>query len=258
MVLGTRASPNAHQQIGRSAKMATSEGRFDGVLGGKDYDYFLYSARHGFWLQAAAAKKVAEYCEQRVGEPVTAWEIGVGTGLTTEHILRANKDVRVVACDISQKMLDAAEQNIGHDDRVELVLVDALDFIEQHPVLSLDVVVNGFGLHNLQKDHRDATMLAIADRLKPGGIFVWPDKIARDDEVAHYQAMIEQMNAFSIFLKPHIDKPDVFVEWMKHYRDDDLYRVTESEIRTLFEAHGCTVEFSGRVMMDVLCHVEKK
>ena len=236
--------------------MATNDGRFAGVAGGDDYhDLFKLAAPHGDAMQARAAQILVEHCPSTATDPVTVLELGFGTGITTQHLLRADPHVRIFGCDNEPKMLEEARRNIGDGDRVQLMLADAYHFLglisEWEPI---SAVVSGFCLHNLNPGCREEILTLVGERLRPGGIFVNLDKIAHDDWVEHHNALAEQIRAFDVFLEPSVNRSDVYREWVMHYLEDERVKITEGEMETILKHSGfSSVRFESRVLMDVIC-----
>lgn len=236
--------------------MTTSNGRFSGVIGGEEYELFLLAAPHGDDMQARTAQLVAEHCPSTEDDPTTIVELGFGTGITTQHLLRENPHAHVIGCDNEQKMLEAASQNIGDEPRSTLVLADAMSFLRGFEDGSVAVVVSGFCLHNLDDESRQAIFAEVARVLQPGGTFINLDKIGQDDHAEYQSAMDEQIAAFDVY--EGIDRLDVRDEWTKHYIEDDKIMITESETRDALTNLGfSSVKYEGRVLMDIICVATK-
>lgn len=68
-------------------------------------------------------------------------ELGTGTGLSTSWILDGmDKQSSLISFDFDEKFLAIAETHLGNDNRLELVLSDGEDWINQNSGLKFDYI----------------------------------------------------------------------------------------------------------------------
>lgn len=238
--------------------MAKSETRFDGVTGGEEYELFLLAAPYVDELEAIAARKVADHFADSSAKQINVFEIGVGTGITTAHLLEADPRFHIFGVDFEPKMIEAARSYFDFlmtitKPNVKLIVGDALEKLREQPAQSFEAVVSGYCLHNIYPQQRAEIMAEIARVLRPGGIFMNLDKYAEDDAVAHFLALAEQLTGFEVYLGEKVNRPDVYLEWFNHYLEDDQIQFTMSEqIQSLAHLGFTAPVFTDRTAMDAI------
>lgn len=148
-------------------------------------------------------------------------EIGCGTGLTTERILIADSRINLTSIDnvdyvVEQARIRLADQGKG---RLTIKYADALEYLQQQPDASLEMVVSALVLHNCPSEYRTQVSAQIYRVLKNGGIFINVDKVAQDDEAEHQAALDWQIKEFDKF--DALGRPDLKEKWVQHYIDDE-------------------------------------
>lgn len=124
----------------------------------------------------------------------TDWvvDLGAGTGNTALQIGVAG---RIICVDLSARMLGLARAKLADRPNVEYVQADLLGFFTADPPMiePVDVVVSTFAVHHLVQQEKEALLLAMSRRLRPGGRAVFGDLMVADAAAhaslsAHYQA----------------------------------------------------------------------
>ncbi|WP_337267477.1 class I SAM-dependent methyltransferase [Oryzifoliimicrobium ureilyticus] len=134
---------------------------------------------------AETAERVAE------ARPHSVLEIAAGTGVLTRALAaRLAPQVKIIATDLNQPMLDKAAQLQGETRNVTFQQADALHLPFDDE--SFDAVVCQFGVMffpDKLKAYREALRV-----LKPGGSYIFTvwDEIARNDFVAVVMATLER------------------------------------------------------------------
>ena len=137
----------------------------------------------------------------------TALDLGCGTGEIMRLILQQSKDKSLYGIDLSEKMLEIANEKLGS--HVNLILGDS----EQLPFSDsfFDVVYCNDSFHHYPTP--DKVLSEVCRVLKPSGVFVmcdcWQPRIGR-----------AIMNFY-----------------MKHSKEGDVKIYSENEIRKLFSVH---------------------
>ncbi len=116
-------------------------------------------------------------------DTIDVLEIGCGTGLTTERILKADPRIVLTSVDsvdyvVEQARIRLADQGKG---RLTIQQADALDYLTYVSAESLDAVASALVLHNCPSEYRNQVFTQIHRVLRRSGIFVNVEKIAQDD-----------------------------------------------------------------------------
>jgi ubiquinone/menaquinone biosynthesis C-methylase UbiE len=103
-------------------------------------------------------------------------EIGTGTGITTEIILKSRKNIKLTSIDIDKEMIEFASQTLSSFSNVNFIVSDAFDYTKTISANNFDFVVSGFTIHNFTNNYRQILFNEIYRILKPKGIFINADK----------------------------------------------------------------------------------
>jgi len=209
--------------------------RFSGVLG-EDYDLFGKSVSYHDELQDTIGKYLTEHTSIDSGR-VKILEAGVGTGITTLRILKANPFIEVYGIDNESKTLNQAKEVLqDFASRIFFFEADILEALKHWPPESLDGFVSAYLIHNLPPEYRKNLFPEIVRVLKKGAVFINADKYALDDETEHQKNLSEQIEAFKVY--DEMGRPDVREEWTKHYLQDEKIKFRENEQTALLEEFG--------------------
>jgi SAM-dependent methyltransferase len=148
-----------------SMMLLDTQRAFDGVAAGYD--------------RSNTANRILVHMRARVWQAVDAFvprgshviDLGCGPGADAEHL--AGLGYRVTAIDWSRAMVDQARRRVlaaGIADRVDVLHVGIHEIDRLAPVL-FDAAYSNFGPLNCVDDLAAAARL-IADRLRPGGVFL--------------------------------------------------------------------------------------
>jgi putative AdoMet-dependent methyltransferase len=121
-------------------------------------------------------------------------EIGIGTG---EHAIRlARKCKKVIACDVSNAMLNYARKKADNLGIKNIEFVNGGFLNQQLPAESFDAVVSQLALHHLPEFWKSVAINNIARVLKPDGIFYLLDSILSFD-IPFYNKTITNILEFA-------------------------------------------------------------
>jgi ubiquinone/menaquinone biosynthesis C-methylase UbiE len=168
-------------------------------------------------LQMLVAQAVADFA-QKAATPIKVLDLGCGSGRTAEAILTERQDVQIIALDNEEKMLRQAEirlQSFIQQGRCQLVLADALNYLEQQPDNTLDIVASALTLHNMTQTYRASLHRQILRVLKAGGLFVNADKYAPQDDRERFECLGLALSRFFDVFVP-LGKLDQLREWVLH------------------------------------------
>lgn len=203
---------------------ATGDLRFEGALGGSEYDLLKLAMPHYDEVQSEVGKLVKAYCSSLIyHKAFKVLEIGPGSGITTKVLLDCDPRIKITAVDSGEKMRDAFEAKLEKWDaksRVEVVPSEILTYLQTVPDKHFDVVATGFVIHNIERKTRRRLIREIYRVLVPRGLFVNGDKIVPDDPERYAEAYTTQVSAFDIFETSAVNAPEVKKEWIEHYMVD--------------------------------------
>lgn len=193
---------------------------------GKEYELIRLAVPYYDQMQEKVGEILASYAEIGLGnEPLQVIEVGCGTGITTEHILRANERYHVMAIDSEALVIAQAIDKLQSHDRVSFVCRDAWDLIREQSKASFDVFVSACTLHNLSNRHRKNIIRRASKVLKPGGLFVNLDKLARTDRARHLDDVAAEITSFFEIAKAGY--PQLAAEWVRHDLEDMDREITD-------------------------------
>ena len=102
-------------------------------------------------------------------------DLGAGTGLFSQHVLRRYPNATFVLTDVAAKMLEVAKQRFAdRADRFELVVED---YRSLQAVGDFDLVVSSLSIHHLADEEKRRLCQQIYTALREGGVFVNIDQI---------------------------------------------------------------------------------
>ncbi len=103
-------------------------------------------------------------------EPRRVLDLGCGDGRLAARVLETRASVEeVIGVDSSPPMLARARARFADDDRVDIREGDLRDPIAE--LGQFDAIVSGFAIHHLSDEGKQRLFGAVADQLRPGGLF---------------------------------------------------------------------------------------
>jgi ubiquinone/menaquinone biosynthesis C-methylase UbiE len=199
--------------------MKTQGKRFKGKVG-EEYELFKLACPHFDKLQKSVKDAIKAHFAKR--SEITVLELGCGSGYTTEFILKAKPNIKVIAVDNEKVMIAQAKKNLApaiKKGKVRLVLKDALSFLKTVNNNSIDAFASAFVLHNWKQEYRKEVLEEIHRILRKGGLFVNADKYMPDSKKEYMKGHAWQINQFEVFVKE--GRPDLKKSWTVHYLEDD-------------------------------------
>lgn len=196
--------------------------RFSGKIG-EEYELFKLACPYFDQLEGNIGKAIKDHYINSLQKQIKAIDVGCGSGQTSLIILNSDSRVKVVGVDNEALMIKQAKEilkNYLHQERVELVEKDALEFIQGIPKESFDVIASALTIHNFKRDYRKKFLQDVYRVLKKGGLFVNSDKYGRDNEKEHKAALEWQHRTYrEAFSK--INKHELIQEWIAHDLEDE-------------------------------------
>lgn len=177
-------------------------------------------------------------------------ELGVGTGLTAERILRLFPHADYIAIDFSKTMRTGAKQRLsGYNVR----------FIEgDYATIGLpqgnDLVVSVIGIHHQETDEDKKRLFqGIYDSLKADGAFVFGDLVTYRDPV---EAAVNEARHFH-HLVEHAENEQSLREWAHHHKFLNRLAPLEDQVDWLRDAGFRTVEVAYKKFNTALVYAKK-
>jgi tRNA (cmo5U34)-methyltransferase len=136
-------------------------------------------------------KVVSEYSKNHQVKKIA--DLGIGTGLTAERILKVVSGAKLVAVDFSGQMLGGAKQRLAKYD-TQYILGD---YSEIDWGSDFDIVTSVIGIHHQNSIGKKKVFQKIYNSLKEGGIFIFGDltttnnkEDAAYNDARHYHHMV--------------------------------------------------------------------
>lgn len=198
------------------------EDRFKDGLRGEEYNLLKLAYTHFDEFQNCIAEQISSYAKNGM----KILEIGTGIATTLEPTLNilGNKQVKLIATDISSSDLVIAQQCIKNDKRVTFIAADIFELLPLIEANSFDVIYTGWTLHNFTQTQRKFLFFHIKRILKTKGLFVNGDRFAYDDEETQTKSINEQLQLYKEYLPSNLCEG-----WSAHILDDENWKFTESE-----------------------------
>ncbi len=176
-------------------------------------------------------------------------DLGIGTGITAERIMKLVPDAELTAVDFSDAMLQGAKRRLQNY-KVQWITGD---YAEVDFGKDFDVVISVIGMHHQTHEGKQAMFKKIFNALKPGGVFLFGDLMTHKDEkkaalsdAKHYHSLVEQA----------IDETTL-TEWAHHHKFLNLLAPVEDQIQWLKEVGFTSVENKFEFLNTVFLKAER-
>ncbi len=169
-----------------------------------------------------------ELAKQLGDRNITALELGIGTGLTAEPILRNFNVAKFTGIDFSSAMLEGAAERLKQY-KPELICAD---YAECAFPQNLDLVISVISIHHQPTDEAKRKLFRkIYASLKPGGVFIFGDLVTWKDEKI---AALNEARHFHHLVENATDE-NTLTEWAHHYKFVNCLAPLENQIKWLEE-----------------------
>lgn len=142
-------------------------------------------------------------------------DIGIGTGLTTENVLKSFPNARIEGIDFSSEMLKSTSKRLNKfNNSVKLVNADftKCDFDGKY-----DVIFSAVSIHNIPDIEKNKLFCKIFKHLVDGGVFVNADFIKFKS--SHLAA--NASGFYESYLKQNLAGKEL-KHWLRHATEEDL------------------------------------
>lgn len=204
-----------------------TEKRFSGKIG-EDYNLYKQVVTYYENFEENIARTVFSYnkhnklANEKSTKQYSILEIGCGTGLTTEPLLRRNLNAKITSVDNEPIMLNQAKKDLKkyvNQGRLELIEADALEYLKNYNGNNFNIFVSGFTLHNFNSQYRFEFLKEVFSKLSSNGLFVNGDKYSPSNPEEYKKAFAWELEIFKGF--DIVGRPDLREKWVKHYYEDE-------------------------------------
>jgi len=155
-------------------------------------------------------------------------ELGVGTGLTAERILRKRPNAEYTAVDFSEQMLAGARQRLTQYD---VTFVNG-DYSQIGLAKDNDLVVSVVGIHHQETDDDKKRLFQrIYDTINDTGAFIFGDLVTYRNPI---RAWFNEWRHFR-HLKRNASDEQTFREWEHHHKELNRLAPLEDQVDWLRE-----------------------
>ncbi len=128
---------------------------------------------------AASIEAIGSLAARYVQPGSLCYDLGCSLGAASLAMLQGSRtpDVRIIAVDNSEAMVDRCREIVAGRDNIELVLGDVRDV----PIENASMIVMNYTLQFLDLESRDALVARICEGLVPGGLFVLSEKVVDEN-----------------------------------------------------------------------------
>jgi len=197
-----------------------NESMFSGIIG-QEYDLLKRICPLAAKMSHLVGESVSRFCQDKT-TPLSALELGGGTGITTLALLNAAENLHIISIDNADTMQKQARQSLDkwlRTDRLTLQLNDILTALKNSSEASFDIVASAYTLHNFEHAYREEVIGEIHRVLKPGGLFVNGDRYGLDDVNAHTRLIQQEVqDYFSVLTE--LGRLDILEHWIVHLFSD--------------------------------------
>jgi len=155
-------------------------------------------------------------------------ELGIGTGLTSEKILKIIPNAKLIGVDFSKTMLDGAKKRLS---KYDVKFIQG-DYSEINFENDFDVVISVIGIHHQNNSGKKDLFKKIYDVLKQNGIFIFGDLVTYKDEK---EAAYNDAKHYA-YLSEHAEDEKSLKEWAHHHKFLNLLAPLEDQIEWLKKA----------------------
>ena len=106
-------------------------------------------------------------------------DLGAGTGLLTEWIMKKYPKADYTLIDISEAMLEAAEKRFNGIENIKFKVEDYRNGITGG---KYDAIVSSLSIHHLNSDEKKKLYKSIYDSIEQNGVFINADQVKGEDD----------------------------------------------------------------------------
>lgn len=112
-----------------------------------------------------------------------ALDLGAGTGIYAEQVLKRYPRSHITLVDISPAMLNLAEQRFSAEELARVTIHEA-DYAKIALKGKFDLIISSLSIHHLSDKGKKELFVKIHNLLEPGGIFINADQVLGENNFA--------------------------------------------------------------------------
>ncbi len=181
---------------------------------------------------------------------VKVLELGVGTGLTAERILRQIPNAEYTAVDFSEQMLAGARRRLS---QYNVTFVNG-DYSQIELPQNNDLVVSVVGIHHQETDDDKKSLFQrIYDSLNETGAFIFGDLVTYRDPT---EAALNEARHFHHLVENALDEESL-KEWAHHHKYLNKLAPLEDQVEWLREVGFRKVDVVYQKFNTALVYAQK-
>ncbi|MDR2121987.1 MAG: class I SAM-dependent methyltransferase [Flavobacteriaceae bacterium] len=106
-------------------------------------------------------------------------DLGAGTGLLSDFVIRKYPDARLTLVDLSEKMLEISKERFSHNPNVTIVCQDFTTYTDDR---YYDAIISSLAIHHLEDSDKNRLYSNIYSALKKDGLFINAEQVSGHDE----------------------------------------------------------------------------
>ncbi|MAG60275.1 16S rRNA (cytosine(1402)-N(4))-methyltransferase [archaeon] len=198
-------------------------------------------------LHQEIEKIVKEFSQKNKVEKIA--DLGVGTGLTAERILKIIPQASLTAVDFSEVMLSGAKKRLSKY-QTKFILGD---YAKEEFGKDFDIIESVIGIHHQNHEGKRKLFKKIFNSLKDGGIFIFGDLVTYKDE---HVAKVNDEKHYAFLVKNATDKKTL-EEWTHHHKFLNDLAPIEDQVNWLKEAGFSSVDIKFQELNTALILAQK-
>lgn len=201
-------------------------------------------------------EEVAKQATEKLDGKTVLIEIGVGTGETTDAIMRMCNPKEIGALYLVEREVDLLRQIPleQYREQCNAIVSYFRNFADSMDHCVPDVVYSALTIHNMSHEQQIALFRKIHERLAKGGRFVDGDVVAYEDPRQQEAAFDCQMERFREHLPPKLAE-----QWISHYiKDrDEVGHVKVSDLVRILSEIGFSAKVTFREGLEAVIVADK-
>ncbi len=193
---------------------------------------------------------IEQLCRAQTKNESRVLELGIGTGLTAERVLRVLPSAAYTGIDFSEHMLVGAKTRL----RDYNVTYMKGDYAEEELPSNNNLVVSVIGMHHQGSDAAKKKMFGkIYESLMEDGAFIFGDLVTYKDNIdAQSNAALHDQ-----FLKEHATNERALQTWLNHQKHLNVLAPLEDHVQWLRETGFREVSVPFRIFQTALIYAKK-